>query len=237
MADQLLPFGPGAKLFIACYLLSLVGIGWLGYRARREDSMQDFYLAGPGIGFAVLLLTLYSTQYSGNTLLGFTGKAYRIGYSWGMCIHFMTAIIVVYLFFAPRLHVLARSYGFITPADYLDYRFRMPALNLLATLVMVVAIANYLLAQLMAMGRAMEGLSNMEPAKAYAMGVITLAFIVVLYETLGGFRAVAWTDVIQGTVLLIGFGILLAMVLQKYGTMRETTVVLMADQPEKVGLQ
>ena len=69
MNSELVPFDAWALAFIGLYLSSLVVIGWIGYRARREHSMRDFYLAGPGIGFVVLLLTLYATQYSGNTLL------------------------------------------------------------------------------------------------------------------------------------------------------------------------
>ena len=79
---EILPFGPAALSVIFIYILSLIGIGWVGYRAREDNSMKDFYLAGRGFGFLVLLLTLYATQYSGNTLFGFTGKAYRIGFSW-----------------------------------------------------------------------------------------------------------------------------------------------------------
>ncbi|MDE0740818.1 MAG: hypothetical protein OSB83_16610, partial [Planctomycetota bacterium] len=154
MNEGLLPFGPGAWAFIALYLCSLLLVGWWGYRARREDSMKDFYLAGGGFGFIVLLLTLYATQYSGNTLFGFTGKTYRIGYAWTMSVHFMTAVIVFYLLLAPKLQARARSRGFITPADYLHDRFAYAPLSVLASVVMIVALANYLLAQLMAMGRA-----------------------------------------------------------------------------------
>ena len=63
MKEGLLPFGPGAWVFIALYLGSLLLVGWWGYRARREDSLKDFYLAGSGFGFTVLVLTLYATQY------------------------------------------------------------------------------------------------------------------------------------------------------------------------------
>ena len=75
MNSDLIPFNGYELAFIGIYLTSLIGIGWLGLRARRENSLRDFYLAGPGIGFVVLLLTLYATQYSGNTLFGFSGKA------------------------------------------------------------------------------------------------------------------------------------------------------------------
>ena len=217
MKEGLLPFGPGAWVFIALYLGSLLLVGWWGYRARREDSLKDFYLAGSGFGFTVLVLTLYATQYSGNTLFGFTGKTYRIGYAWTMSVHFMTAVIVFYLLLAPKLQARARARGFITPADYLQDRFAYAPLSVLASVVMIVALSNYLLAQLMAMGRAVEGLSASTGTDVYIWAVVALALIMVVYETLGGLRAVAWTDVLQGVVLMLGFAILTVLVLIYFG--------------------
>ena len=132
-----------------------------------------------------------------------------------------------YLLLAPRLYPLAKKHGFITPTDFLRHRFQSPALSLLGTVVMVVAITNFLLAQLMAMGSALEGLVGAEPATTYTVGVIGLALIIVIYETLGGFRAVAWTDTIQGFVLFIGFFILLAMVFREFGSLEQATQILM----------
>ncbi len=202
---------------IAVYLLSMLLIGWWGYRQRRENSLRDFYLAGKGIGFFVLVFTLFATQYSGNTMVGFTGKTYRIGYAWIMSLHFMTAIIVFYLLFAPQLHRLSKKQQFITPADFLQHRFGSSALNLVASLVMIAALGNYLLGQLMAIGRALEGLVGENPRQAYLYGVVILAIIMVIYETLGGLRAVAWTDVIQGAIMTIGFVILVILIFQRFG--------------------
>ena len=200
-----IPLGPAELGFIAIYLLSLIGIGYCGMRARTENSLKDFYLAGSGVGFLVLVLTLYATQYSGNTLFAFTGKTYRIGYAWLMSVHFMTAIIVVYLVFAPGLHRLAKRESFITPADFLEHRFSHRPYTVLASITMVVAIGNYLLAQLTAMGLLLQSMTTFEPQTAFVAGVILLAVIMLVYETLGGFRAVAWTDVIQGGILMVGF--------------------------------
>ncbi|HIF63430.1 MAG TPA: sodium:solute symporter family protein [Deltaproteobacteria bacterium] len=227
MTGTVLPFGPGGLAVVGLYLASLLVVGWLGHRARREDSLRDFYLGGGSIGFTVLVLTLYATQYSGNTMFGFTGKAYRIGWTWLSSVHFMTAIIVGYLLFAPWLHRLAQRQQFITPADFLRHRYGNRGIDLLAPLVMTLALANYLLAQLVAMGRAMQGLTTADPVVAFAWGVVLLAGIMLVYETMGGFRAVAWTDVIQGIALAIGFGALLVMVFSMWGWPGETTRVLL----------
>ena len=104
---------------------------------------------------------------------------------------------------------------------------------------MIVAIANYLLAQLMAMGRVLEGLAPDDPsakATAFVVGIILLALIIVVYESLGGFRAVAWTDVIQGAVLMVGFFILLAMVISNFGSIGEATDILVEREPSKVSI-
>ena len=115
----------------------------------------------------------------------------------------MTAIIACYLIFAPKLYHQAKQKGFITPVDFLDDRFQSSAISLIAAFVMIVALINYALAQLMAMGRAFQGLVSINPVQAYIYGVIFLAIIMGIYETLGGLRAVAWTDVIQGSVLML----------------------------------
>lgn len=230
---EAIPYGPGGLVFIACYLLSLIGIGWIARRASREKSLKDFYLGGKGIGFLVLWLTLFATQYSGNTIIGFTGKSAKIGFAWITAVQFMIAIVISYQLFAPKLHRLAKEHEFITPTDYLQHRFGNRALNLLATAIMVGALGNFFLAQLTAMGRAVEGLTAIDPDRAFAIGVISLAAIMLIYEWLGGFRAVAWTDVIQGTVLALGFATLLVLIFQQFGTPAETTAKLLEHSPEK----
>ncbi len=230
--SELLPFDLGAWIFICVYLLSLLIIGWAGYRARREETLKDFFLAGSGFGLIILVLTLYATQYSGNTLFGFTGQTYRIGYAWVMSVQFMTAIVICYLLFAPHLHQLAKQKGYVTPTDYLNDRFGSNALSVFATVIMVVVLSNFLLAQLMAMGRAMQGLSATHSDAAYSMGVTILALIMVIYGTLGGLRAVAWTDAIQGAILALGFGILLVLLFDQFGTLEQATERILAGSKE-----
>ena len=99
---------------------------------------------------------------------------------------------------------------------------------------MVVAIGNYLLAQLTAMGLLLQGMTTYEPRTAFVAGVILLAVIMLVYETLGGFRAVAWTDLIQGSILMVGFAILLFVVLDHFGGLAKSYKLLESAKPEKV---
>lgn len=204
-----LSLGLGAILAMGCYLALMVVLGVLARTKTQGESLSDFYLAGRSLGPLVLLLTLYATQYSGNTVVGYPAEASRLGYAWIMSVSFMMAIIVVYLLYAPRLQRLASKKGFVTPGDWVDYRFGSRPLSFLTNTLLVVSIGNYLLAQLMAMGHVVAGISgNVVP---YWVGVLVLVTVIIIYETLGGLRAVAWTDVAQGAMLLIGlFGLIYA---------------------------
>ena len=66
-------------IIIGLYLLMLPVIGIIGRRMSQERTLRDFYLAGGGLPALPLFFTLYATQYSGNTLFGFAGNAYREG--------------------------------------------------------------------------------------------------------------------------------------------------------------
>ena len=97
---------------------------------------------------------------------------------------------------------------------------------------MIYALCNYTLAQLKAMGAAVEGITDGAVPASY--GIIALAVIMVVYETLGGMRSVAWTDVIQGGILLVGFAILAVVVPQLGGGLTAVVEKVSAVHPAKV---
>ena len=226
--------GGGAVLAVGLYLAAVLGVGYAARRRRTGDSLADFYLAGRQLTGPVLLLTLYATQYSGNTLIGYPGEAYRLGFSWVMSIGFMMAIVVAYLLYAPRLQRLARRHGFVTPGDWLAHRFRSPVLTLAANLLLVAAVSNYLLAQLMAMGHITAGLSG--GAVPYWAGVVLLTLVVLVYETVGGMRAVAWTDLVQGLMLATGLTGLLLAAAPTPAHLADVTAWIAVEAPEKVAV-
>ena len=208
---QALPLETGSLIFVAAYLLSLLIIGWFASRQRQDKSLGDYYLGGRGMGLWVLMLTLFATQYSGNALFGFTGQAYRTGFTWLAILHSMIAVVAGYLLFAPQLQRLSRQHHFITPNDYIEHRFPSRALSALVALCLVVVLINYVLAQLRVMGLMVEGLSGGQVDAFW--GVVVLAIIMMVYSTIGGMRSVAWTDAIQGAMMLMGF-ILIAIIIQ-----------------------
>lgn len=223
--------GPGIAV-VGLYLLILLLLGWQGYRRRRSDSPSDFYLAGSSLGFIVLLATLYASQYSGNTFLGYTGEAYRIGFAWMMSVGMMMSVVVVYLLFAPTLQVLAGRHGYITPSDWVRHRFGDRRLALLVALIMAISLLNYLYAQFLAMGHMAYRMSDGQVP--FWVGVVGLAAVIGLYETLGGMRSVAWTDVVQGVMLFLGLLVVLAVAWHAAGSLDGLSRDLLEHRPKLV---
>ena len=56
---EALPFGPGALVVVAAYVLSLLGIGFYAHKQRQKDDMQDFFWQG-----ATLVLQFFFSPYT-----------------------------------------------------------------------------------------------------------------------------------------------------------------------------
>jgi Na+/proline symporter len=223
---------------VAVYLLLTLGVAEMARRRRRDASPADHFLAGRSLGPLVLLLTLYATAYSGNSLLGFPGEAYRAGFVWIMSTGFMSAILVLLHVLVPVLRPAAVTHGFVSPGDWIRHRFgdggAGRGLRLVVAVLMVIACGNFLVAQLMAMGYvAGQATQGMVP---YWAGVVGLAAVILLYETLGGMRAVAWTDTVQGVVMLIALGALAVWLVGEHGGLAGLTRAIAAARPDAVAV-
>jgi SSS family transporter len=214
-------------VFMSAYLVSLILIGVVGRLARKEDSLSDFYLSGRGMGLFVLFLTLYATQYSGNTLIGMAGKSYRQGYAFLVSVTFMMSVIGAYLIYAPKLHRLSKENKFITIGDYIEHRYRSTVLTMFITIVCIITVGSYILTNLKAIGYIVEVTTG--GRISFVQGIIALSLIMVIYETLGGMRSVAWTDAIQGILLIAGCIFIFCGIEYQYGGISEVAEKLVSS--------
>jgi Na+/proline symporter len=231
-------FSEVGVLALAAYLAVLFGVAEIAKRARRDLSPSDHFLGGRELGVFVLFLTLYATAYSGNSLLGYPGKAYRSGFHFVMATGFMLGIVVVFHALVPKLRPVAVQRGYVTPGDWVRDRFGAGAVGRLLTvavaLLMIAALGNFLLAQLKAMGEVASLVTG--GLVPYGWGVVGLAAMILFYETRGGMRAVAWTDAAQG--ILMGFGLvtMLVWLLAGSGGLGAVTESVAAARPEAVAV-
>ena len=212
-------------IFLLLYLVSLIGVGIIGLLKSKESSMQDFYLGGTGFGVTILFLTMYATQYSGNSLIGFAGSAYRNGWFFLVSVTFMIAIVGGYMLYAPKLYLLSKQHRFITIGDYIRHRYEHRLLTNIIVFIGILALSNYMLTNLKAIGYILEYVTG--GTVGFSEGIIAMAIIMVIYETLGGMRSVAWTDAIQGILLLAGVLIIFGVIWVQYGSISSNEALLL----------
>jgi len=140
-----------------------------------------------------------------------------------------------------RLNQMARRSGCITLPDVLRERYGSPALALSASLLIVLMLSFYLIPQFKlaalilrqllgsmewftASADAISYTSNSWGLDAeYLLCLLIFAVMVVAYTTLGGFRAVVWTDVLQGIIMISGVLVLLGLALAYVGGLSSAT--------------
>jgi solute:Na+ symporter, SSS family len=229
--------GADGIFILAFYAIVMLVIGYYSGKGEKNlhDSLSNYYLAGKNLGFIALFFTLYATQYSGNTIVGYAPTAYRLGFSWLQSISFMTIIIAIYLLFAPRLYVISKRHNFVTPTDWLQFRFKSKAVTILGILLMLWGLGNYLLEQLVAIGHAVAGVTG--GTIPYQIGVIVFVLVMLIYEWMGGMKAVAFTDVMQGLALMLGvFVFLFGALTLVGGDLSEVTKFIAQHEPEKIAV-
>ncbi|KKK34960.1 sodium:pantothenate symporter [Salinicoccus sediminis] len=228
--------GMSGILIMLFYGITMLAIGVTTFLRNKKihGSLDEYYLGGRSLGTLVLFFTFFATQYSGNTVIGYSAEAYRVGYANLVTVPFFIMIVLVYLLYAPRLYKISRKHNIVTPVDWLQLRFKSKAVSILGAVIMLYALGNFLLEQLIAIGQGVAGLTD--GTVPYQVGVIFFITIMIIYGWLGGMRSVAYTDTMQGIALLVGVFMLLIGTILYFGGLPEAGDYIRTYSPENLGV-
>ena len=202
---------PAVTLLLAgilAYLVLQFGIGI--YVSRRIKTENDYIIAGRQLGYGLTTFTIFATWFGAETTIGSAGAVYSSGvagatsdpFGYGACLLLMGVIFAVPLW----------RRKLTTLADLFRQRFSS-RVEKLAVLLMVPTSLLWAAAQIRAFGQVLSASSgfNVEVAITIAAG------IVIAYTAFGGMLADAWTDLVQGIVLIIGLVVLFGAMLYQVG--------------------
>jgi sodium/proline symporter len=192
-----------AVLVIYGILLFAIGL-WGG---RTSKSVAGYYVAGKRLPAWVIAFSNNATGESAWLLLGLTGMGYAVGmHALWVVLGEVLGVALGWALVALPFKEYTDRYDSITVPDYLEARFptargAFRALGLVIILTMVTA---YTAAQFTAMGKAFGAFLG----TSYTMGVGIGALIILFYTTVGGFKAVAYSDLLQGLLMFGGLLVL-----------------------------
>jgi sodium/proline symporter len=187
---------------MVAYLGVLLLIAWAA--ARRTHGGEDFHLAGRSLGAWAAGISSTASSESGWVTLGAVGMTYAYGVSglWfapGCLLGYLVNLYLV----APRLRRLSREQGSVTLIDVISSRWGDPGHvnRVVGTTIVLISMMAYVAAQMTASGKAFASTLGLEGRTGYLLGVVVGAVVIVVVTSLGGFRAVAWTDLFQGLLM------------------------------------
>ena len=218
----------GKIAVLVTYFVSVLVIGFIA-RTRWKSSPETYFLADRKLGTWVLLGTMVATNFSAFTVFGTSGAGYRDGYAFFPIMGFGTGFMALtFWILGRRIWRIGREHSVVTPPELIRVISGSPFLSFLFSLVMIVFTVPYLALQPMAAGYALEELVGLP----YFRGCILVTGIIVLYTLRGGLRAVAWTDLFQGTLMAVFLGISLVLVARYHGGFTTANLKVLATNPE-----
>ena len=181
------------------YLIILLGIGFWG--SRESGDLKGYYVAGKRLPAWVIAFSSNATGESAWLLLGLTGMGYAIGvHSFWVILGEVLGVASAWVFVARPFKEYTDRYDAITVPDYLTERFRdtRNTFRIVSAIIVLSMVMAYVAAQLTASGKAFDAFLG----TGYTAGVWIGLAIVLFYTTVGGFKAVAYSDFLQGLLML-----------------------------------
>lgn len=197
------------------YMAICLALGFIAW--RRTRTLGDFILGGRSLGSWVTAFSAQATDMSGWLLMGLPGLAYASGFdSVWLLLGLVTGTWLNWRFIAARLRIATEKAGnALTLPDYFEQRFddRSHVLRLLSAAFILVFFIFYTSSGFVAAAKLFETLFGLPYMEAMFWGTI----VMLVYTFVGGFLAVSWSDMLQGTLMFVALVIVAALGLQMAG--------------------
>ncbi len=205
------------------YFALMLLIGWLVDKYLIKTA-QDYWIGGRSLGFLVSWGTVMATFVSGATMLGYMSTYYSKGgfaSAW-MLLGTFSGWFLILVFFVHKV----RRTNFVTMGDLFEDRYG-PHARLLAVVIILYVQIGYMCIQSIGMGTALSVILGWP----INIGIFVGSAVTVAYTLMGGYLAVAWTDLIQGLLILVSTMLAVPMALNLVGGFAGLREGLLANAP------
>ncbi len=218
-----------ATVAVAIVYLGLLA-GFAIWSRRETHTLAGYYLAGRKLPYWVVAFSTNATGESGWLLLGLTGMGYAVGaQAYWVVVGEVVGVGLSWLLVSRRLKRLGDETDSITVPDVLSARFadHWHLIRGIAVAIILVMVTAYVSAQMIATGKAIGSFTPLDQAT----GIIVGAAIIIGYTFVGGYKAVSYTDVLQGVLMLAGLVFVPLVAIASAGGWDAIVARLPADEP------
>ena len=219
-------------LVFVAFVISVVSIGLL--KSRKEKTGEDYFLAGRGLSWWLIWFSLIAANISTEQFVGMSGQAADwlgmaiASYEWMAAI---TLVVVAFLFLPSFL-----KSGIYTIPEFLEYRYNAFARTIMAVSTMIILVGVPTASVIYSGAKVICVYFQGQTLLGYDLGNIAVGCWIIgiasaIYVFAGGLKACAWADLIQGSALIVGGGIVMYYAMHALGQADAATLAATAVNP------
>jgi len=185
------------------YIASIIFMGLYVSRSKKghQKDTKDYFLASKSLPWWAIGSSLIAANISAEQFIAMSGSGFAIGlaiasYEWMAAI----TLIIVGKFFLP----IFIEKGLYTIPEFIEKRFSTNLKTILAVFWVALFVFVNLTSVLFLGGKAIDTIIGTGDGSILMYAIVGLALIAAAYSLYGGLAAVAWTDVVQVALLIIG---------------------------------
>ncbi|MGP4075525.1 sodium/pantothenate symporter [Halobacillus sp. K22] len=185
------------------FLIVIFFVGFYASKHLKSTSnfLQEYFLGSRQLGGFILAMTMTATYGSASSFVGGPGVAYTMGLGWVLLS--MSQLATGYFVLSvlgKKFAIMARKIRAVTLIDFLKERYQSKWVVILSAVSIIIFLFSAMAAQWVGGARLIESLTGL----SYTAALFIFAVSVLVYVIIGGFRAVAITDTIQGVIMFLG---------------------------------
>jgi sodium/pantothenate symporter len=212
------------------YFISLIVIGYLAHKKmqKSEDFSSEYWVGGRSFGPWLVAFTWATSWTSGGSFIGTPAVYYTYGWPallWqaGAGVLGIIGILAI----GRRVAAVASEANCMTLPDLFMDRYENRLMGLLAALIIIIFGISYMISQYVAAARILEIMTGIP----YVVGIVIFTIVVGLYTSIGGLRGVAYTNVFQGAIMVVGSIVIAVILVTKVGGLTNISTSLAELDP------
>lgn len=216
-------------IVLLLYLLILLAIGV--YTSKKANSYDGFNLAGRGNNKWIGGISTQSASTSGWMLLAMPGLAYAGGFSvvWTIT-GWLGGSLINWIILGKRLRVATEKYDAVSCTEYFEKRTddKAGVIGIVSAIAIVILMAINSSSEMIGFGKLLTAVFDIDYSLAVTVGLIVVA----IYTFLGGYMAVSWTNLLQGTLMFLALAIVPIVAIADIGGFHDMAENLLAQEPD-----
>ncbi len=201
-------------VILIIYVAFAVGIGI--YFHRKSKTVSDFVLGGRSVGPWITAFAYGTSYFSAVVFVGYAGQFgwnFGVAATWVGIGNALIGSLLAWVLMGRRTRVMSKHLESATLPEFFEKRYMSNKLKIASAVIVFVFLIPYTASVYNGLSRLFAMAFNVD----YSVCVIGMAVITAVYVILGGYKATAYNDFIQGIIMLVGISAVVAVTLANKG--------------------